>query len=139
MNIPVYYVTYGDMDVISLVEHPAIEESFQLFSSQQQLLFSLDEEKHIVFGPAMIPDKPIYRISPEGNPYYVVFTADIIEQMVTKAAKQGNLKISLEHNGQSTDSCYVVSSFLTTEFLQPTNVQNFPIGTWFIGVKIEDP
>lgn len=139
MNIPVYYVTYGDMDVISLVEHPAIEETFQMFSTTDHFSFSLDEEKHIVFGPAMIPDRPIYRKSPDGNPYYIVFTQDVIEKMVSKSMKSGQLSISLEHNGQSLSSCYVVSSFLSTEFLQPTNVPNFPLGTWFVGIKIEDP
>ena len=140
MNIPVYYVTYGDMDVLSLVEFPAIEETFQMFSMTKEFSFSLDEEKHIVFGPAMIPDRKIYRNSPEGNPYYIVFTKEVIEQMVNKAAKDGHtLNISLEHNGQSLSSCYVVSSFLSSEYLQPTNCPNFPLGTWFVGVKIEDP
>lgn len=137
MNIPVYYVTYGDMGCLSLVKHPAIEEGFQLFEKEIPLQFSYDDEKHIVFGPAMIPDKPMYRTSAEGRPYYIVFTADVIEKMVFNSAKKG-LKISLEHNGQILDNVYIVTSFISCPAIISAAFSELPYGTWFTGLKIED-
>ena len=140
MNIPVYYVTYGDLSVLSLVEKPAIETDFQIFSEQKVVKFSLDEEKHIAFGPAMIADKPIYRIAKDGQPYYLVFTADIIEKMVLDAEKENNLSFSLEHSGQQlpADKVYMIESFISRKGLIPEEFSDIALGSWYVSLKIED-
>ena len=48
------------IQAISLVEAPAIEENWVALSEQVQFK-AQDQEKRIVMGPALIPDKPIYR------------------------------------------------------------------------------
>ena len=46
---------------ISLVENPAIEEDFVALSSHQVELKVVDEEKRIMVGFALVPEKRIYR------------------------------------------------------------------------------
>jgi len=55
---------YG-VDALSLVEHPAIESDWVAMKSQEFTFKTQDEEKRIVMGAALIPDKPIYRKSEE--------------------------------------------------------------------------
>lgn len=139
MNIPVYYVTYGNLETLSLVQHPAIERNFQAFSEQKTAKFSLDEEKHIAFGPAMIAGKPIYRLNPiDNSPYYLIFTADIIEKMVLNAEKNKSLSFSLEHSGQPLDKVYMVESFISRKGLIPEEFADIALGSWFVSLKIED-
>ena len=47
------------MDKVSLVEYPAIESDFVALSSQKVEFKTIDTEKRIVMGPALIPNKPI--------------------------------------------------------------------------------
>lgn len=148
MQIPVYYITFGDLNTISLVAKPAIETDFQLFS-KQELKFSLNEDKHIAFGPAIVADKPIYREKPDGTPYYVVFTKEVIEQMVTDAFKSDKLErlgsgaiwplsYNLEHSGTPIDGVYLVESFLSRPGLSPIGFEDVAEGSWFVSLKIDN-
>jgi hypothetical protein len=139
VKIPVYYVIEGEMSVISLVEHPAIETDFQVFDEQKTLQFSYDEEKHIAFGPAMIADQLIYRIDPKSNtPYYLVFTADVIESLVTKAVESGKLDFNLQHSGKSIEGVYLLESFIKRPGLQPLGFEQVSDGSWFVSLKVEN-
>ena len=46
---------------ISLVEFPAIEENFVALSQHKVEFKTLDEDKRVVVGLALVPDKKIYR------------------------------------------------------------------------------
>lgn len=61
---------YG-VDAISLVENPAIEENFIAFKEERVEFKTMDEEKRILIGAALIPDKPIYRR--KGDEEYYVY------------------------------------------------------------------
>ena len=68
------------IDAISIVEHPAIEEDFITMSKDQKMEFKeVDQEKKILMGAAMIPDKPIYRRDGDEE-YYVFFTKETIRR-----------------------------------------------------------
>ena len=62
---------------ISLVENPAIEENWVHLSSYQIDLKVVDEEKRIVVGYALIPDKRIYR-NQNGKEFNIFFSAEIV-------------------------------------------------------------
>ena len=49
------------IQAISIVDDPAIEEEFIALASQDVKLAQVDEEKKILMGPALIPNKKIYR------------------------------------------------------------------------------
>ena len=49
------------IDAISLVESPAIEENFVALSKHKVEFKTIDSEKRIIVGLALVPDKLIYR------------------------------------------------------------------------------
>lgn len=134
--LPIYDVLIGEMNTISLVEHPAIEENFLCFASQKELKLSFDEEKHIVFGPALIADKPIYRRDIAGREYYVVFTAEVIEKLYMDFMKNSKF-FNLEHSDKIAN-CYLIESFIKRVGLNPVGFEEVSDGSWFISLKVED-
>jgi hypothetical protein len=62
------------IDAISLVEHPAIEEDFIALNTQRVEFATQSEEKRILMGAALVPNKPIFRMDGEEE-FYVYFSA----------------------------------------------------------------
>ena len=58
---------------ISLVSEPAIESNFVFFDKEKVQFQKIDNEKRIVAGPVLIPNKKILRVDGEGKPYEVFF------------------------------------------------------------------
>ena len=56
---------------ISLVETPAIESNFVFFAKEEMQFARVDDEKRMVMGPILIPDKKILRVDGGGQPYEV--------------------------------------------------------------------
>ncbi|NBQ51189.1 MAG: hypothetical protein EBU35_11250 [Marivivens sp.] len=115
---------YG-IDAISLVEQPAIESDFIAMNSQLLQFKTQDEEKRIVMGAALIPDKPIYRRSGEEE-YYVYFSKKTVRRAMELYFKNGNqANATLEHehkiNGKSRMYGLEVS-----------------VGTWMVSMKVEN-
>ena len=134
--LPIYEVECGDLTAISLVRKPAIEEDFMLFKEQKELKLSFDDEKHIVFGPAIIADKPIYRVDGEGRESYVVFTAEVIEKLFTNFMKNGGY-FNLEHSKETND-VFLIESFIKRPGLNPVAYEEVSDGSWFISLKVEN-
>ena len=87
---------YG-IDAISLVEQPAIESDFIAMNAQLLQFKTQDEEKRIVMGAALIPDKPIYRRNGEEE-YYVYFSNKTVRRAMELYFKNGNqANATLEH------------------------------------------
>lgn len=89
-GIPVYNAIIRDeedgMLKVSLVDSPAVMSDFQVLRAQERpALFSVeDEERRLLFGVVMRADFPIYRVSPSGAEYYLVFKAGTIREMAEK-------------------------------------------------------
>ena len=66
------------IEAISVVENPAIESDFIALKNQEFKLATVDKEKRILMGAALIPNKPIYRQTKESE-YYIYFSKDTIE------------------------------------------------------------
>lgn len=104
--LPTYRALINDEQegifVISLVDMPATEINWVTFGKQQQQKFSVvDESKHILAGVVMVADTPIYRIAPDGQEYYIVFTKDVIAHMAEKMLKDNTFNnIDIQHNGE---------------------------------------
>lgn len=139
MKLPVYRITKGTIDKMSLVEFPAVEENFLCFTKDSQLQFSVDEEKRIVFGVALRADYPIYRVDNLGREYYVVFEKEAIEELMLNFLTSTNNAVNLEHT-YDTDKVKIVYSFIkdTEKGLNPINFTDVEEGSWFVGYKILD-
>ena len=144
-NLPIYELMLDKDDdgvyCISLVDKPAIEQDFLVFDAQDELQFTkVDEEKHIVYGPAMIPDMLIYRKDQRGREYYVKFSKETIAQIAQKFHKDNCIyNISLGHEIDVND-CYVFTSYLIDREngLDPVQFRNIADGSWIVGVKVDN-
>ena len=83
----------------SIVEAPAIESEFITLKKEEELkLAKIDEEKKILMGPALIPNKTIFRKSGEEE-YYIYFSKDTVRKVSEMYLTKGNQNNStLEHN-----------------------------------------
>lgn len=124
---------------ISLVESPAIESDFIALAEQKPLQFQ-DEYRHIVYGPCLIPDKPIYRNDGEYE-YYVEFTKESIEKMSQEFFLNYRQKdITLDHETDASE-VYVVESWIKEDEYKDKSVAlglEVPVGTWMTGIKINN-
>ena len=85
------------IEAVSIVESPAIESDFITLKSQEIQLAKVDEEKKILMGAALIPNKPIYR-KQEETEYYVYFSSETVRKASELFFKNGNQNnATLEH------------------------------------------
>jgi len=124
----------------SLVAAGAIEKDFVYFSNEV-LFAEVSDEKRLVAGPMLIPNKKILRLTEDGEKYYVYFSEQTIEAVSRKFMKNGfGAEVTLEH-GQKTDGVYLTELWLVE---QPTkdksNLYGFtlPKGTLFAVYKVEN-
>lgn len=130
---------------ISLVEEPAIEVDYVAFDKDKEtkpnLKFIEDKqnEKYMILGPALIPDKNIYR-NYDGNEFYVSFSAECIEKLSHNFVKNcyGDGCFTKDHESFA-QGCSLAESWIKTSENDKSVDYGFdcPIGTWFIAAKID--
>ncbi|WP_212005752.1 XkdF-like putative serine protease domain-containing protein [Chitinophaga sp. HK235] len=147
-KLPVYQLLISDdegdnneVDFISLVDRPAIQRDFLAFSARQGFAVQ-DNDQHIITGPAMVPDAPIYRKDKNGE-YYVVFAADTIAKIAYRFFKKGYQgNINLQHqSGTLVDDSVFFESWLVDRSkgkLPMAGFEDMPDGTWFVTAKINN-
>lgn len=130
-----------EVNFIGLVDRPAIERNFQAFKNHAR--FTLNEEKKIISGPAMIADMPLYRKDAELGEYYVVFDKVAIRSIVEKFSAKGYMKnFNLFHKeaAQVTDVT-IFNSFISDSELGISPLKGFEDvadGSWFISAKVNN-
>ena len=135
----------SDVYAISLVEEPAIEIDYVAFDKDKETKPNLkfiedkENEKFMILGPALVPDKNIYR-NYDGNEFYVSFSAECIEKLSYKFMKTcyGDGCFTKDHNGFC-EGCSLAESWIKTSENDKSVDYGFdcPIGTWFIAAKID--
>ena len=133
-----YKVTGGDLFAVSLVEDPAIESNFIALSKEKQII-QLENEKRLLVGAALIPNKPIYR-NINGKEFYISFDEATIEKLAQDfLANDYQHNITIAHQ-QGVDDIVVVESWIKTSENDKSVGYglNEPIGTWFISVKVNN-
>jgi hypothetical protein len=124
----------------SFVEAPAMGRDFVYFG--KEIYFqAISDEKHLVAGPLLIPNKRILRLDGEGKPYEVFFTPATIEKIVRKFMKDSNShKVTVEHSDK-VDGVYLTESWIIEQSAKDkSNLYGFtlPAGTWFGVYKVEN-
>jgi ribosomal protein S20 len=128
------------VEAISLVKYPAIEENFVYFSKQYELA-QVDEERQMIVGPALIPNKKIYRESMEGEGYEVFFTPETVQKAAHLFMRQSKTNAATVEHETSTDDVYLYESWLVEDpkkDKQQLYGFNFPAGTWMVAMKVDD-
>ena len=134
----------GDEGVfaISFVAQGAIEKDFVYLNKAEVKFTSIDDEKHLVAGPLLIPDKHILRLDAFNQPYYVYFKADTIEKIAQQyLTKKYNDKVTYEHSSPIKDVSLVESWVVASSTKDKSNHYGFtmPKGTWFGIMKVNNP
>ena len=127
------------IEAISLVENPAIEENWVAFAGDQVNFAKQDEEKHILMGAALIPNKPIYRRDGE-NEYYVYFSKETIRRASELFFQRGNQgEATLEHE-KAIQGLTVVESWIIEGEQDKSRMYglDMPVGTWMVSMKVEN-
>lgn len=150
-DIPIYQIQIDELenmivDMVSIVDAPAIQKSFIAFSDESKTpknvsnyKFSNDEKMQLL-GVAMIPDLPIYRYDEDTKEeFYVEFSKVEIEKIVQVFMKNGlTKKMNIEHTSKSANS-YIFQSFIVDDKIQaPEMLGDVLLGSWIIGVQVED-
>lgn len=130
-----------EVSFVALVDKPAIERNFLAFNDNR-LSFAVNDEKHIISGPAMVPGQMIYRKDDTGE-YYVYFSAETIRDIVIKFFKKDYQKnLNLFHDpALSVDGITIFESFVSDAARGVAGMKGFddlPDGTWFISAKVEN-
>jgi hypothetical protein len=127
---------------ISIVETPAIMENFVALNKHEILLKEVDAEKRILMGPALIPNKQIFRKNEKGDEdYYIYFS----EHTVRKASelffqKSNHQNATLEHRSKISGMTIVESWIVENPELDKSAIYNLnvPKGTWMVSMKVDD-
>jgi len=128
------------ISAISIVESPAIESNFIALKNHAVQFATVDTDKRILMGPALIPNKPIYR-NQDGEEFYVYFSKATIEKASQLYLKNGNQsKATLEHE-ISINGLTLVESWLKIDEQHDKSAAyglNDPVGTWYVAMKVDN-
>jgi hypothetical protein len=104
--------------------------------------FNLDEEKRIVTGALMIPNKFILRMSEDGSPFYIYFSRKTIRKMAEKFFRMNNHNnTDINHDENVTNDNTLIESWISESIEHDKSYKygfRLPPGTWFVSYKIND-
>jgi len=110
----------------------------------RKLLF-YDDEKRIVVGAAMVPNKMIHRYDSFGNMYYVFFSKASVRKLADKFMRLRKTdETSIEHDGRKlgANKVFITESWVSEDPVKDKSAAygfNLPSGTWFVSMKVDDP
>ena len=128
------------VEAISLVKSPAIEVDFVALKKHEVLL-KVDEEKKILLGAGLVPNKQIYRYDESIGDYYIWFSKETIRkasELFLKSGNQGNA--TFEHERDIEGMTIVESWIVDNPEVDKSKLYGFnvPEGTWMLSMKCEN-
>ena len=128
------------VQAISLVEFPAIEENFVALNKHQVEFKTINEEKRIIVGLALVPNKKIYRRNRDYE-YNIMFS----EQTVRKASEiylknLRNNNTTLDHNNLTTGVSVIESWVVEDVNMDKSKLYglNSVKGAWVVTMKVDN-
>lgn len=128
------------VEAISLVESPAIEENFVALNKHKVEFKTIDEEKRIVIGLALVPDKEIYRRQGD-HEFNIIFSKDTVKkasELYLKRLKNNNA--TLEHE-EEIKGVSVIESWIVEDVKMDKSKLyglNAVEGAWVVTMKIDN-
>tara|TARA_R110002153_G_scaffold2148_2_gene10460 strand:- start:1693 stop:2280 length:588 start_codon:yes stop_codon:yes gene_type:complete len=129
------------IEAISLVEFPAIEENFVALSKHKVEFKTVDTEKRIIVGLALVPDKKILRRNKNGE-YNIKFSKDTVRkasELYLKRLKLNNT--TLEHDLKMTSGVSVIESWVVEDVEKDKTALyglNAVVGAWAVTMKVDN-
>lgn len=149
-GLPIYELRIDDsqdagVTAVALVDNPAFGTSWIAFREiAEEAKFQVqDQEKRIIFGALLIPDKLIPRRADDGTMFNVVFTSETIDKIRQRFMKNGYTSQTnpMHISEMMLDGVYMVETFVKDSergILPPEQFKDLPDGTWFGGFKVEN-
>jgi hypothetical protein len=128
------------VNAISVVENPAIEELF-IALNDQTLLKAVDKKRGVLVGPALIPNKKIFRVNPKTKEeFYIFFSEETIRKASEKFFIESNQSnATLEHKKNLKGMTIVESWIIEGKNDKSKDYgMNLPEGTWMVSMKVTD-
>jgi len=129
------------LTAMGLVDMPAIEENWVALSSTKIKLASVDNERRMLYGAALIPEKLILRIDKNNEEYYMTFDKPTIETLAHDFYKKNLHHTTNLQHAYPVTGVTIVESWLKegdSDKSLALGLSDLPNGTWFIGAKVDD-
>ena len=126
------------VDAISIVSSPAIEKDFIALSAQSVELAKVSEEKKILLGAALVPNKMIFRKRGDDE-VQVYFSKDTIRRVSELFLTKGNQnETTLEHEVKLHGLSVVESWIVEDSEKDKSAIYNMslPVGSWVVAMKV---
>jgi len=152
-KLPIYEVDISfdmdlGMDLISVVDRPAIMIKGMLFNEDSELEYSKynfeiveEGDEQIIVGPALIPDIDIFRDDEKYGPHFIRFTKDTIKLLVERFNSKGdNRRINVDHSNRIVNAFILEDWLIEDSLYDKSRMYGFklPVGTYMLKVKIQD-
>jgi hypothetical protein len=131
------------IEAVSLVRFPAIETDFVYLSKvkDNRMAFAMDEDKRLLVGPALIPEKLIMRLDEDDKEYDVFFSKETVRQAMELFMREARTnEHTLEHNSKI-EGVTVVESWLVEDSKKDKSALygfDLPVGSWMLSVKVNN-
>ena len=133
--------SYEPVDYLGQTMFQACSLKKQKMSTQ----FSLDEEKRMIYSPAMKPGILIPRLDEvTKEKYFVTFKPETIERMAQRFLIEGRTnKTNYEHTDIKFEDVYLVESWIVTgeqdkAYSLGYTPEQVPVGTWMVGFRVDN-
>lgn len=135
IKLPIFEITIKEDEEflgLSIVNNPAIGENYIYFNEDVEIKMDFNEEQMIVKGPALIPEKLIYRNDALGE-RYVYFTKESIKKFAELLVNKNKNKFNTEHTNN-----YINANIVESYFASKNNEFDVPEGSWIVSLHILD-
>lgn len=145
-DLPIYDATFDDdgllIEAISFVKRPANQHEFVAMHGEPARFSVIDDEQRIVTGLVMAVDMLIYRRDDKRGEYYVRFSAETVDKMLTDFMRALNgATVNLDHNKtEFVDGVFMKESYKkdTAAGIAPVGYDDIADGSWFATFKVEN-
>ena len=132
-------LTDGGVQAISIVDEPATESDFITLSKEFVQLATASEEKRLLMGAVLIPEKRILRVNKEGEKYNIWFSKDTVRKAMEAYMTALRLdKATLQHE-EPLSGLSVVESWIVEDPARDKSAVHglsLPEGTWAVSMKV---
>ena len=130
----------GGINAISFVEFPAIEENFIALNEHKVEMKTIDEDKRLVVGLALVPNKLIYRRN-RGFEYNITFSEQTVRKASEKYLKSLKLHNTTVAHETEVDGVFLTESWIVEDpLLDKTALYGLdaPKGAWAVSMRVEN-